>query len=178
MSNGLLKENGRAWRRRQDPNTRAEGFQCHMLFFDPNLLKTCRWRHHMGEAGHCWLGGHFPLPELAHRSKCPPSAASCRSSRIFLLVSREVSSSFAEVQPRRQGEKKKRPLNVLRLRFLCAQRLQKYLSNITVCWRFSVTRKKKKRQILLRLSISGRVCSSSTCNRSMLLKSISIYSFI
>lgn len=61
-----------------------------------------------------------------------------------LLVRGDVSSSFAEAQPRRDKKKTKKPslymLTALRLCFLCAQRLQKYLSNITV--RFSVTSRK------------------------------------
>lgn len=103
----------------------------------------------MGEAGHCWLGGHFPLPEFAPLVPMPSLCCFLQKLLHFLLV-RDVASSFAEVQPRRQNPpptkktpKKTLALYVLRLRFLWAQRLQKYLSNITVCWRFSVTSRKR-----------------------------------
>lgn len=42
----------------------------------------------------------------------------------------------------------------------------------------SLSQVEKEWQIVLGLSITGRVCSSSSCNRSMLLKSISIHSFV
>lgn len=93
----------------------------------------------MGEAGHCWLGGHFPPSRICSTNQMPSLCRLLQKLLHFLPVRRYVSSSFAEAQPSRQ---KKPHLHVLRLRFLLAQRLQIHLSNITVCWGSFVTSRK------------------------------------
>lgn len=84
----------------------------------------------------------FPLPEFAHRSKCPPSAASYRSCCIFYCLEEMSLHLLLRHSQEGGGGGQQLPLYVLRLCFLCTQRLQKYLSNITVRWRFSVASRK------------------------------------
>lgn len=81
----------------------------------------------------------FPPSRICSTNQMPSLGCLLQKLLHFLPVRRYVSSSFAEAQPRRQ---KKSLLHVLWLRVLLAQRLQIYLSNITVCWRSFVTSRK------------------------------------
>lgn len=81
MSNGLVKGNGGAWRRRQSPNTQASSAICCCPL--PICWKAAGdstiWER-LVTAG---LVAIFPFQNLLHWSQCPPSAASHRSCCIF-----------------------------------------------------------------------------------------------
>lgn len=88
----------------------------------------------------------LPFQNLLHWSQCPPSAASYRSCCIFYWL--EEMSLHLLLRRSQEGrtpppKTKTLALYVLPLCFLCAQTLQKHLSKITVCWRFSVTSRKR-----------------------------------